>query len=135
MEICLRNDFAEIAPAADAVDCFLTEQGAPSEILHLARLVIEELVTNTIKYGYDDQGVHEICIQVRIEAGAMVLRIADDGRPFNPLEAPEPALHLPADERPIGGLGIYFVRSMSDSVEYKRSGKSNVVTIRKSYTG
>lgn len=134
MEIRLKNDFAEIPPAADAVDGFLVEQGAGPEILYLARLVIEELVSNSIKYGYDDQAVHEIRIEARVEKGTMILEITDDGHPFNPLEAPEPAMHLPVNERPIGGLGLHLVRSMSDSVEYKRSGSTNIVTVRKNYS-
>ena len=134
MEIRLKNDFAEIPPAADAVDRFLAEQGAGPDILYLARLVIEELVSNTIKYGYDDQNTHEIRIEARVEERTMVLEISDDGHPFNPLEAPEPSMHLPAHERPVGGLGLHLVRSMSDSVDYKRSGANNIVTVRKTYS-
>ena len=134
MEIRLKNDFPEIPPAADAVDRFLAEHEAGPDILYLARLVIEELVSNTIKYGYDDQGTHEIRIEARMEEGTMILEITDDGHPFNLLEAPEPALHLPIDERPIGGLGLHLVRSMSDSVEYRRSGSNNIVTVRKNYS-
>jgi len=134
MEIRLKNDFAEIPSAADAVDGFLRDQGAGPEILYLSRLVIEELVSNTIKYGYDDQAVHEIRIDARVEGGTMILEISDDGHPFNPLEAPEPAFHLPVHERPVGGLGLHLVRSMSDSVDYRRSGANNFVTVRKSYS-
>lgn len=133
MELFLKNDFAEIPPAADAVDGFLRDQGAGPEILYLSRLVIEELVSNTIKYGYDDQAVHEIRIDARVEEGTMIIEISDDGHPFNPLEAPEPAVHLPVNERPVGGLGLHLVRSMGDSVEYRRSGANNIVTVRKSY--
>ncbi|MBE2205294.1 MAG: ATP-binding protein [Chthoniobacterales bacterium] len=133
MEIRLKPDFDEIPPAADAVEHFLHEQEAPTEILYLARLVIEELVSNVIKYGYDNPEGHEIRLDVRIEARTMILELSDEGRPFNPLEAPAPDLQLPAEERPIGGLGIHFVRSLSDSVDYHRIGAKNIVTIRKAY--
>ena len=133
MKLVLKNDFSEIPPAADAVERFLAGQGASPDLLYFARLVIEELVSNTIKYGYDDSGVHEICIDAGIKGGALVLEVSDDGHPFNPLDAPEPAAHLPAHERPIGGLGLHFIRSMSDSFHYERRHERNVVTVRKSF--
>ncbi|MEI8387016.1 MAG: ATP-binding protein [Verrucomicrobiota bacterium] len=132
MELTLKNDFAEIPPAADAVAHFLAGQRVSPEILYFARLVIEELVSNTIKYGYDDRGPHEIHINAGIERGTLVLKVSDDGRPFNPLDAPEPAAHLPAHERPIGGLGLHFIRSLSDSFHYERRDERNIVAARKS---
>ena len=132
MQLTLKNDFAEIPPAADAVAHFLAGLGASPDLLYFARLVIEELVSNTIKYGYDDRGTHEIHINARIERGTLVLQVSDDGRPFNPLDTPEPAAHLSAHERPIGGLGLHFIRSLSDSFHYDRQDERNIVTARKS---
>ena len=134
MELLLKNEFAEIPPAADAVEAYLADQGASPEILYFARLVIEELVSNTIKYGYDDQETHEIRIDSRVEEGVIIIEVSDDGHPFNPLEAPEPATHLPVHERPIGGLGLHLVRRMSDGFEYRRSEQNNIVTVRKNYS-
>jgi len=131
MELVLKNDFAEIPPAADAVDRFLAEQGVSPGILYIARLVIEELVSNTIKYGYDDPGSHEIHIAACIRDGSLVVEVSDDGHPFNPLDAPDPPLHLPVHERPIGGLGLHFIRSMTDSLDYERRDGRNMVTVRK----
>ncbi|MCK9588213.1 MAG: ATP-binding protein [Terrimicrobiaceae bacterium] len=132
MELTLKTDFAEIPPASDAVERFLAGQGASQEILYLARLVIEELVTNTIKYGYDDHAPHEIRIGARIVNRTLVLEVSDDGHPFNPLDIPEPDTHLPAHERPIGGLGLHLVRRMTDSLRYERRDGRNIVTVRKS---
>jgi serine/threonine-protein kinase RsbW len=132
MQLTLKNDFAEIPPAADAVAHFLAGQGASQETLYFARLVIEELVSNTIKYGYDDTCAHQIHIDAGIKDGTLALEVSDDGRPFSPLDAPEPAAHLPAHERPIGGLGLHFIRSLSDSFHYERRDERNIVTARKS---
>jgi anti-sigma regulatory factor (Ser/Thr protein kinase) len=134
MELTLKNDLAEIPPAADEVERHLAGYGAPAEILYAARLVIEELVSNIIKYGYDDNGPHEIRINACIQDGTLVLEVSDDGHPFNPLDTPAPPLHLPAHERPIGGLGLHFIRSMTDSLDYKRHEGRNTVTVRKSYS-
>lgn len=132
MDVALKNDFSEIPPAADAVAKFLAGQGASPEILYFARLVIEELASNTIKYGYDDEEAHEILVRARLEGGTLALEVSDDGRPFDPLDAPEPAAHVPAHEREIGGLGLHFVREMADSLGYERRGGRNVVTATKS---
>lgn len=135
MELVLKNTIAEIPPAADEMDLFLGSRGAGPDILYVSRLVIEELVSNTIKYGYDDTGTHEIHIDARIENNTWVMEISDDGRPFNPLDAPEPDTSLPAEKRPIGGLGIFLVRNMTDSVKYERRGDRNIVTVSKCLNG
>lgn len=132
MKIVLKNQFSEIPPASDEVDRFLAGVGASPDILYVARLVIEELVSNTIKYGHDDQQIHEIGIEARFLDNTLALEISDDGRPFNPLDIPDPDTSLPADERPIGGLGLHFVRRMTDSLHYERRDGRNIVTIRKS---
>lgn len=131
MELILKNAIEEIPPAADEVNVFLEGHGAGPDVLYVSRLAIEELVSNTIKYGYDDPGSHDIHIDARIENNAMVLAISDDGHPFDPLEAPEPDTSLPAEERPIGGLGIFLVRNMTDSFQYERRDGRNIVTISK----
>jgi len=131
MRCVLKNDVSEIAPAAEEVARFLRGQGVSPGALYLAHLVIEELVTNIIKYGYDDRAEHEIHIAVRLGDNRLMMEIADDGHPFNPCEAPAPDLSLPADQRPIGGLGLHLVRNLSDSFEYERRDKKNIVTISK----
>ena len=56
--------------------------------------------------------------------------VTDDGKPFNPLESPEPDTSLPVEERPIGGLGIYLLRKMFDQMDYARTDGKNRVTLR-----
>ncbi len=131
MKLVLKNSIGEISPAADELDRLLSAHGASEEALYVSRLVIDELVSNTVKYGYDDNGEHEIEIDACLDNNALVLRISDDGHAFNPLEAPEPDTSLPAEERPIGGLGIFLVRNMTDSFHYERKDGRNIVTVSK----
>lgn len=131
MELLLTNDLSEIHPASEETERFLRGYGAPPEILYLSRLVIEELVSNVIKYSYDDAELHTIRILVDVGAGELVIRIFDDGRPFNPLDIPDPDTSLPSAQRPVGGLGLHLVRKMTDSFEYQREHGWNVVTVRK----
>jgi anti-sigma regulatory factor (Ser/Thr protein kinase) len=59
------------------------------------------------------------------------VRVEDDGRAFNPLDAPAPDLRLGVDERPIGGLGVHIVRSVMDALEYRRDNARNIFLMTK----
>jgi serine/threonine-protein kinase RsbW len=127
------SNFAALGPATERLHEFLGECGAPDPAMFIADLVIEELVTNAIKYGYDDDAVHRIRIGVEFADGRLSVQVRDDGRAFNPLEQAAPDTTLSADERDIGGLGIHLVRQMTDDVCYERSGEENVVTATKTF--
>lgn len=95
------------------------------------RLVVEELVVNIVNYAYGDGGDGPLRIELDSDNKSLTLTIADNGTPFNPLEHATPDTTLSAEERSIGGLGIYLVREMMDSVDYKRVDGSNVITATK----
>lgn len=61
----------------------------------------------------------------------MTAEVEDDGRPFNPLEAPEPDLAAPVEERKVGGLGIHLIRNMMDHLEYRRLQGTNLLVMKK----
>ena len=84
------------------------------------------------KYAYDDSNEHLIDIRIQLVAGTLTLEIADDGHPFDPLQAPQPDLEASLEERTIGGLGLYMLKEMTDSMDYQRRDNCNVVTLRKS---
>ena len=128
----VNNAFADIPAASDAASRWLADRNAPPAADYLANLAIEELVTNCIKYGYDDSAQHIIEIELKLTDGELVVSVVDDGHPFNPLELPEPNTDLPIEERPIGGLGIHLLRKMSDRMDYERSNGKNRLTLRKS---
>jgi len=93
------------------------------------QLIIEEVLTNVVKYAHDDGSLHEILFDTELKGEHIVLRITDDGREFNPLTVPLPDPDLPLEERPIGRLGIHLVRNFADRVEYARTRDCNVLTI------
>jgi len=128
----VKNSFAEIPAAKEAASHWLASRHAPAAADYVAHLVIEELITNCIKYGYDDADEHSIEIVLKLSANELVLTVSDDGHPFNPLAVPEPDTTLPVEDRPIGGLGIHLLRKMSDHMEYERQGTQNRLIVRKS---
>jgi serine/threonine-protein kinase RsbW len=93
-------------------------------------LVLEEIVTNVILYGCEDGLEHEISVRLSWEDPYIKLEVEDDGRPFNPLEAPPPDTGKPLAERQVGGLGIHLVREMMDELEYRRENDKNLLTLK-----
>ncbi len=97
----------------------------PMTLTMRANLILEELVLNTLTHG-DISGLTEIDLQLESKGHALTIRLIDDGAAFNPLEdAPEPDVTLPLAERPIGGLGVYLVRTMGEELEYRRENNRN----------
>ena len=131
LELSLVNDLRDIAGAADKIGAFCAEHGLAEGISFEVHLAVDELLTNTITYGYDDVEEHRIDLSLRLEGCTLVVEIADDGRAFDPLQAPEPDLGASLEERAVGGLGIYLVRKTMDTVAYRREDGRNVVTLTK----
>jgi anti-sigma regulatory factor (Ser/Thr protein kinase) len=120
---------AQLARLGQEVVAFLEEQAVPPRAAYAIQLVLEELITNIIDYAYDDAKTHKIGVRVALEAGHGVVQIEDDGRPFDPLGAPEADIRRPLEERPIGGLGLHLVRETVERMDYHRVGGKNRVEV------
>jgi serine/threonine-protein kinase RsbW len=126
----MRNDLNDLSKVARAATEFLETNGASSEVVFAANLAIEEMVSNTIKYGYTDGLEHQIEIELVLQANALEIEIRDDGRPFDPCAYPAPHSSPPNNER-TGGLGIHFVRNILDGFNYVRHEGENIVKLIK----
>lgn len=91
------------------------------------RLAVEEAVTNVIRYAH----ATSIRLDSEVRDGVLHVTLTDDGQPFDPTQAPDVDTTVPADQRVEGGLGILFMRRMSDALTYRREGERNVLTIKK----
>ena len=131
LDISLTNDLQELAVVAGEVDAFCARHGIAPAIAYAVNLSLDELLTNTISYGYEDDDQHDIDIALRLEDGVIVVEISDDGIPFEPASAPAPDTDAPLQDRPIGGLGIFLVGRMMDSFEHRYSDGRNIVTLTK----
>jgi len=121
----VRTENEAIRPAAEQAESWLAERLAPSDASYLVSLAIEELVTNCIKYGYDDSHGHTVDIVLSLDDRTLTMEVIDDGRAFNPLNVPPPDMSLAMEGRPIGGLGLHLVRQLADQMTYERRNNTN----------
>lgn len=128
----IRNRLDEIPPLAERVEAYMVEEGIEPEVIMTTNLCLEELLTNTIEYGYGHKEPREIDIQLGLDGGELTIEIVDDAAPFDPTnEAPTPDLDASMEDRSIGGLGIFLVTSFTDSMQYTRRQERNHLTLKK----
>ena len=95
-------------------------------------VAIEEVFVNVAHYAYGDgQGDMELGIGFEKESRTITFRMADKGIPFDPLQKPDPDITLPAEEREIGGLGIFIAKKTMDSICYAYENGENILTMTK----
>jgi len=129
--ITVTNDLAELERLGRAVEEFGRAAGLSAPVTFDLQLATSEIVTNVILHGYDDEREHAIVVRLLADAGEVTVEVEDDGRPFDPSSAPAPRLDLPLEERPLGGLGVYLARRVTDAIEYRRQDERNILRMRK----
>lgn len=127
----IKNNLADIEMLAGNIASFGEMQGIPNSIIFAINLSLDELITNTINYGYNDKNEHSITVDLELTETEVIIELIDDGRPFNPLEHSEPDIGQDLDDRPIGGLGIHLVRNMMNQVDYQRRDDKNIIIMKK----
>jgi len=130
--IILKNKLTEIKKLSDDLKSFAKKNNLHNELQLDILLVLEELVANIISYAFDDNAEHKIVIRLAVNNKTLAVKIEDDGKAFNPLDYPTPDITKPLEQRKAGGLGIFFVKELMDSIEYERKENKNILTITKS---
>jgi anti-sigma regulatory factor (Ser/Thr protein kinase) len=119
-----------LEPMLDFIEQSVKEIGFDVKKSNEVRLASEEALVNVINYAYPDKH-GDIEISCTTDDKRLFLEIVDWGVPFNPLLLPEPDIKSPMEQRKIGGLGIYMVRSIMDRVDYRRDENRNILTLIK----
>ena len=127
----IKNDDDGMGTVMDTFSAFAKDFGLAPRLVATMNMAIDELVSNIIKYGFDDDAEHDIEVRYAIESGEFVTELVDDGLAFNMLEKEDPDLELSIDEKPIGGLGVYLVKQLTDSQTYERRDDKNHLSLRK----
>ena len=128
MQFIIKNKLEEIDKAAEAFDEFAQQNQLSSETTSKFQIAIDELLSNVISYGYPDDELHEISLEIILNGDTVQFITLDDGLEFNPLNQISPDTNLTLEDRNIGGLGIHIIKKMMDNVKYEReSGKNKII--------
>lgn len=132
LEIELKNEVSELDMVNDKIAQFWNQYNLdPAQMYHI-NLSLEEIITNIIKYSYNDGLEHTIKIIIRIDDSQKIrLEVIDDGIEFNPFDHPAPDVSKPIEQRDIGGLGIHLVRNCMDYYNYERENNLNKIIMVK----
>ena len=131
----LKNRFSELDALEEKLDQFCSQLGLTNKCLCEINLALEELFTNIISYGYDDEAEHWVKFTLSYQNGTIRMEIEDDGIPFNPIQAKEPDIKCALEERKIGGLGIHLTKKIIDEMVHRRNGDKNVLILKKELPG
>ena len=132
--IVLPNDVQEVPQLAAFVDEVCEQLGFDMSATMQMNLALEEAVVNVMNYAYPAGTKGEVCIEAEAESDTLMFTIIDSGIAFDPTEKDEVDTTLSAEERQIGGLGIYLVRQLMDDVEYERRDGRNILKLTKKLT-
>lgn len=129
--LTLANDVEQLSQLAPFVGAFAEEAHLDEQPAMQLDLALDEAVTNVVLYAYPKGVKGEVTVDARREGDLLEVVLTDSGTPFDPTAQADPDLTLSADERPIGGLGIFLVRQMMDEVCYERKDGKNILVLKK----
>ena len=123
----------EVLPdVLDYVEQTLENYECPMKIQTAVCIAIEEVFVNVARYAYED-GEGDVALRITFDPDSRTatFRLSDKGIPFDPLGKPDPDITLSAEEREIGGLGIFITRKTMDEVTYVYENGENILTMTK----
>ena len=130
-QLVLQNKLSEISRLAGFIGSIGQELKLSIELIFNLNLALEEAVTNVIFYAYPQNELHLIDIHFESTDDQLKFTLIDSGKAFDPTQIPETDITLSAEEREIGGLGIFLVRKLMDTIQYQRVGNKNILTLVK----
>ena len=130
----LSNNRPEIRNLRNRFDIFAKDNELPAKVIHDVQLALDEVVTNIVEYGYDDDDEHLIDIKFILNEQSLKIIIIDDAKPYNILDKKDPDTSQSLDEKPIGGLGIYLVKRLMTNIDYDYRDGKNHLLLTKSFT-
>jgi serine/threonine-protein kinase RsbW len=127
----LKNNTDEISKLSVFLEEISGELNLDIELQMSLNLVLEEAVANVIMYAYPEPNTGDIEVYAELSQGKIVFTIVDSGKEFDPTEGGNVDTEMAAEERPIGGLGIFLIKNIMDEVEYNREDGKNKFVMKK----
>ena len=128
--LTIANRHSDLLNLLDQVDGFGISSRLANSVIHDVRLVLEELITNVISYGYSDGGEHWIVVKLFLKEEMLTIEIEDDSEYFNPLQHHHKPEMNSAEEKAKGGQGIHLARTLVDEIVYQRVAEKNVLCLK-----
>jgi anti-sigma regulatory factor (Ser/Thr protein kinase) len=129
--ITLPNDIAAVPQLTSFVDNVCSRLNIDGSTVMQMNLALEEAVVNVMNYAYPKGTKGDVDIRALCDGAQMKFVLIDSGTPFDPTKHQTPDVQLSADERAIGGLGIFLVTQIMDNVSYERRNEKNILTLCK----
>jgi serine/threonine-protein kinase RsbW len=129
--IAIRNNIADLAALTTAMERVGAEHGMPEQLLFQLQVALDEIVSNVIKYAWPEAGAHDIEIRITSRDDGVEVEIIDDGRMFDPRDAPKRDKPLPGQRPQPGGVGVQMTKQLVDRIGYARIGNRNHTTLTK----
>ena len=131
-ELTIAAEIENIPAVTEFVDAELEECGCPMKTQMQIDIAIDELFGNIARYAYDPgTGEATVRVDVKENPAAVEITFIDGGVPYDPLKKADPDVTLSADEREIGGLGIFMVKKSMDNIAYEYRDGKNILSITK----
>ena len=129
--ITLKNDVHEVAELSNFQKSFYEKMNLEKSLARQLRLAVEEAVVNVIEYAYPAGTEGNVEVTMMFDGHRLNVVIDDSGIAFDPTVEKKADITLSVEERRVGGLGIYLVRELMDSINYERVNGHNILTLRK----
>jgi anti-sigma regulatory factor (Ser/Thr protein kinase) len=129
--LILRNEIEEISKLPLFIEELGDELGLSPELIFNLNLVLEEAISNVVLYAYPKEEHEIITLTAKKIENQLIFILTDSGKEFDPTQIPDADITLSAEERSIGGLGIFLIRQIMNRVEYQRIDGKNVLTLGK----
>ena len=131
-ELTIEATVENIPSVTDFVNAELEALGCAMKAQMQVDIAIDELFGNIAHYAYDPEtGPATVRVEVEEEPMCVVITFIDHGKPYDPLLQDEPDVTLSAEDRKIGGLGVFLVKKTMDAVSYEYRNGQNILTIKK----
>lgn len=131
-ELNIAAKVENIEVVTDFINEQLEELGCPMRYRIQFDVAVDELFGNIARYAYDGkEGEAIIRFDHALSPLSVSVTFIDSGSPFDPLQSEDPDITLPAEERRIGGLGIFVVKKTMDQMDYRYEDGKNILTIKK----
>ncbi|MBR0507082.1 MAG: ATP-binding protein [Clostridia bacterium] len=131
-ELTVGASLANLAEVQQFICERLSSVDCPEKTQMQTALVVEEVFVNVADYAYEPgKGKVTVCVDVAKDPAVLTLTFVDSGRPFDPLQKADPDVTLPAEQRNVGGLGIFLTKKLMDDVRYEYRDGQNVLTLTK----